>query len=137
MILNLNISDREIDPVSLNPLSLAFMGDAVYDTLVRDYYINECRRPVKALHSLCSKKTCASAQAEDAKKILDILNEQEHDIYLRGRNAHPGHLPKSASVAEYHASTAFEAVFGYLYLRGERERITELFYIIMKEEDGE
>ena len=74
-----------------------------------------------------------SSQAKFSQKLLPHLTEEEQQAYQRGRNAHVNHVPKSASVADYHAATAFEALFGYLYLSGKTERLRELFAICMEE----
>ncbi|MFR2561616.1 MAG: ribonuclease III domain-containing protein [Anaeromassilibacillus sp.] len=82
----------------------------------------------------------AAAQAAAAKKLLPMLTEEEAAVYNRGRNAHVGHVPKNAKVADYHAATAFEALFGYVYLTGNLQRLRELFQLAceaLDEEDGQ
>ena len=102
-------------------LNLAFLGDCVYELYVRDTLVR-CY-PDKPAREL----VCAKAQAQVAAHIFDWLDEAEKTVYLRARNAHPGHLPKNAAPADYHAATAIEAVVGYLYLCGKNERLAELF----------
>ena len=75
----------------------------------------------------------AKAQSEGAKKLLPVLNDEETDIFKRGRNAHPHHSPKNQSEGDYHYATGLEALFGYLYLEGKTDRLNELFDIINKE----
>ncbi|MEI6579470.1 MAG: ribonuclease III domain-containing protein [Eubacteriales bacterium] len=133
MTLNLTMShDETNNPSLLSPLSLAFIGDTVFDLLVKEQLINEANRPVGKLHSLSAGRVCAGAQAIAAEKIWQVLNEEEQAIFKRGRNAHTGHTPKNASEAEYHAATGLEALFGWLYLKSENTRLQELFELICK-----
>ncbi len=125
--------DNEINLNSYSPLTLAFIGDTVFDLLVREKLITECNRPVKELHKIAATKVCASSQSEGIKKLLPLLTEEETDVFKRGRNAHPGSLPKNQSPADYHYATGLEALFGWLYLSGKEERIKELFGIIFEE----
>ena len=122
--------DDTKDPNLLSPLTLAFIGDTVFDLLVREKIINEANRPVGKLHTLCAKRVCAGAQARAAEHILPLLAEDELAVYKRGRNADSGHKPKNAAVAEYHAATGLETLFGWLYLKGENGRLHEIFDMI-------
>ena len=119
--------EKNVNVASLSPLTLAFVGDTVFDLLTRSELVCEANRPVNALHNMASKKVCAAAQAESMKKILPILTEDETAVFKRGRNAHTGGIPKNASSADYHYATGLESLFGWLYLKGENERIIELF----------
>ncbi|HCK86402.1 MAG TPA: ribonuclease III [Ruminococcaceae bacterium] len=110
------------------------MGDTVFDLLVRGNLVMQANRPVGKLHPLAATKVCAAAQARDARDIAPLLTEREADIYRRGRNAHTGRIPKSASSAEYHSATGLEALFGWLYLSGRDDRIEELFEHIINME---
>lgn len=123
----MRFTDNKCDPNNLSPLMLAFVGDTVYDLFVRETLLTECPRPVKKLHSLAVEEVSATAQARKIKAIQDMLTEEEADIFKRGRNAHTGHVPKSADVMTYHYATGLETLFGYLYLKGETERLRELF----------
>ena len=118
------------DPDSLSPLTLAFVGDCVYGLFVREQLVCEANRSVKALHRESVKSVCCQAQSACMEKLLPVLTEQEQAVYRRGRNAHTSHTPKNASPADYHAATGFEALFGYLYLKGEIGRLKELFTLI-------
>lgn len=109
------------------------MGDAVFSLLVRRELIKERDRPVKNLHDETLKYVSASSQYKISKKICSLLNEEEYEMYKRGRNAKSGHLPKNASVDEYHAATGIETLFGYLYLQGNQARIEEIFTSIIKD----
>lgn len=119
--------DKECDPRVLSPLTLAFVGDAVFELMVRESVVCTANQPAGKLHSLSVKMVKASAQASAAKRILPLLTESELSVYKRGRNAHPSHTPKNADVADYRAATGLEALFGFLYLKGEKQRLSELF----------
>ncbi|MBR4241339.1 MAG: ribonuclease III [Eubacterium sp.] len=122
--------EKEVNPDSLSPLNLAFIGDCVYEMFVRENIVLSANRPVKDLHRESVKFVCAKAQTEAYFKIKDLLTEKEEAVFKRGRNAKVGHNPKSATQSEYHTATGLEALFGYLYLSGEEERARELFNII-------
>ena len=122
--------DKEINANQLSPLNLAFIGDCVYEMLVRESLIADANRPVADLHRESVKYVSAKAQTEAYYKIKDCLTDEEEAVYKRGRNAKVGHSPKSASQSEYHIATGMEALFGYLYLSGEEERLKELFQVI-------
>ena len=122
--------DNDVSPRQLSPLNLAFVGDCVYEILVRETLVCDANRPVNDLHRESVKYVSAKAQTEAFAKIKDFLTEDETAQFKRGRNAKVGHSPKSATDAEYHTATGVEALFGYLYLNGEAERIKELFKII-------
>ncbi len=110
-----------------SPLTLAFLGDAVYSLLVRNMLTIESDKPTGKLHKLSVKYVNAAFQAEMIKLILDDLTENELAVFKRGRNAHSAHSPKNQSEADYRYATGFEALFGYLYLSGQRERLQEIF----------
>lgn len=126
--------DKEVNPDSLSPLNLAFIGDGVYEMLVRESLVLDANRPVKDLHRESVKYVSAKAQCEAYHKIKGLFTEKEEAVFKRGRNAKVGHNPKSASQSEYHIATGIEALFGYLYLCGEEERLRELFKIITSDE---
>lgn len=129
-----SLLEKNADVASLSPLTLAFIGDTVFDLLVRSELVCEANRPVNALHKAASGKVCAAAQAKGIKKILPLLTEQEEAVFKRGRNSHTGGIPKNASSADYHYATGLESLFGWLYLNGMAERIKELYSIIADEE---
>lgn len=114
---------------------MAFIGDTVFDLLVREELIRDANRPVKDLHTLASKKVCAAAQAKAIKSIMQDLTPQETDIFKRGRNAHPGSTPKNQSGADYHYATGLECLFGWLYLNGNMQRIKELYEKISEKQE--
>ncbi len=120
----------EIGSNSYSPLTLAFLGDTVYDLLVRSEIVSEANRPVKDMHKAASSKVCASAQAQAVKKILPLLSEEEIETFKRGRNAHPGSTPKNQSSVDYHYATGLECLFGKLFLDGNYDRIRALYSLI-------
>lgn len=122
--------DKDIHAKQLSPLNLAFIGDCIYEILVREMLVTEANRPVNDLHRESVKFVSAKAQTAAFEKIKDILTEEETAVYKRGRNAKVGHSPKSATEGEYHCATGVEALFGYLYLTEQTDRIKELFSII-------
>ena len=124
--------DKNCDVNNLSPLTLAFVGDTVFDLLTRSELVCEANRPVNALHTAASKRVCAAAQAESMRKILPLLTEDETAVFKRGRNAHTGGIPKNASSADYHYATGLESLFGWLYLEQKNERIRELFEMILE-----
>lgn len=107
-------------------LSLAYVGDTVFDLYVRTWLVRERTGDVGVMHKMATQVVNAAAQAAYAKHILPGLKETEKDIFMRGRNAKPGSVPKNMSVGDYHYATALEAVIGYLYLSGQTGRIQEL-----------
>lgn len=116
----------------MSPLALAFIGDGIFEMLVREFLVGKGNCPVKKLHQRSVELVNCKAQARFLKEnLFPVLTEQEQAVCLRGRNAHVGHVPKNADIADYHNATALEAVFGYLYLRGEMARIRELFGLII------
>ena len=115
----------------ISPITLAFVGDAVYTLRVRERLA--CGADFKAgeLNKLSSAKVSARGQSALLSRLEGMFTEEEADIFRRGRNAKKGTRSKNASVGEYNRSTGFEAVLGYLYLTGRHGRIDEL----LKEED--
>ena len=115
------------DPSLLSPLTLAFVGDCVFELFVREQLVCGGNCPVKKLHARAVEQVCCSAQNQAVNRIFPLLEEKEREVFLRGRNAHVGHVPKNASPAEYHGATGLEALFGYLYLEGKLDRLRQLF----------
>jgi ribonuclease-3 family protein len=108
---------------NLNPLTWAYIGDAVYELFIRENLVNDMNVKPHKLHVEAIKKVKASAQAEILQKIEPDLTEQEKEIVRRARNTKNHHLPKNSNVQEYMYATAFEGLIGYLYLNGENERL--------------
>lgn len=119
-------------------VELAFVGDAVYELLVRDYIARRVDTNAGTLHRMAVEFVCAAAQSRALDGIADMLTDEERDIVRRGKNANKTPVPRSSSPKDYRSSTSLEALFGYLYLCGRSERINELFDAIVKikEEDG-
>lgn len=109
---------------TLSPLVTAYIGDAYFHLYVRTRLLTVTRR-IQNLHDLSIKIVSAVAQAEAYKKIEPHLTDDERDIFRRGRNA-KSHAPRSATVAEYHASTGFESLLGELYLKKNFSRLNEI-----------
>ncbi len=118
-----------------SPLTLAFIGDGVYDLLVRDYLVRRANRPVGELNRIKVSLVNCESQAAFAAELMPNLTEREQAVYKRGRNAAPKSTSKHGSIADYHSATGLEALFGYLHLNGEQERINELFSIIIENQD--
>lgn len=123
------------DPRQLSPLTLAFIGDAVFEMFVRERLVCQGNCSVNKLHKRAVEQVCCQAQAGAAERILPLLTGEEQEAYRRGRNAHVSHVPKNADPADYHAATALEALFGYVYLKGDLERL-RLFFSTICGEDG-
>jgi ribonuclease-3 family protein len=117
----------------MNMLALAHVGDAVYELLVRSRLCMENRTAVTQLHRMTVSQVNAAAQAQAAEKLFPVLTDEERSVYKRGRNAKVNSVPHHAEIAQYHAATGLEALFGWLYLLGRRERLEELFARITEE----
>lgn len=111
---------------NLSPITLAFVGDAVYTLFVREKIVFQSDLKGSELNRRTSLEVKASAQAKFIDKIMPLLTEEEFDIYKRARNTKKNTRAKSASVCEYNKSTGFEALVGYLYLIGETDRLNFL-----------
>lgn len=118
-----------------SPLTLAFIGDGVYDLLVRDHLVRQANRPVGELNRRKVALVNCEIQAAFAKSLMPKLSEREQAVYKRGRNAAPKCTPKHGTIADYHSATGLEALFGYLHINGEQERIKELFNEILTQQD--
>lgn len=113
-----------------SPLTLAFLGDAVYEQLVREKIVLTANMPVGRLHKEAVERVRAAYQSKAVDVILPMLTEDEENIMKRGRNATSNTVPKSSNPVEYRRATGLEALFGYLYLLGNSERIVEIFNTI-------
>ena len=136
--INISIKDELVDTICegmklkkqdaslMSPLVLAYIGDAVYEILVRTKIISESGAQVNQLHRMSTMLVKAHAQAEIVKLIE--LTEEENKIYKRGRNAKSVTMAKNATMADYRSATGFEALIGYLYISGQTERMLELVH---------
>ena len=109
-----------------SPLTLAYIGDGIYELVVRTVVVEQANRPSSELHKLTTQYVRAQAQAQMLLSLKDELTEEEADVAKRGRNAKPYTMAKNATRADYHKATGFEALLGYLYLTGQTKRMLEL-----------
>ena len=116
----------ETDPAQYSPLALAYLGDAVYELIVRERVLKEGNRQVGKLHKKSTGYVNAGAQADLIMKIWDALTDEEKAVYKRGRNSNAHAAPKNQDVIAYRKATGFEALIGWLYLCGDTERIFDL-----------
>lgn len=115
------------EPFTMNVLSLAYLGDAVYERLVRARLIRQEALPAGQLHREAMRYVSAPRQSLACSILVPLLRPDELSVFRRARNANSLHAPRHASLGDYHHATALEAVFGYLELRNEQERIQALF----------
>lgn len=109
-----------------SPLTLAYIGDAIYDLLIRTMLVSKGNSQVNKLHRRASAFVKAAAQKQIMEMIEPVLTEEEHGYYKRGRNAKSFTTAKNASIVEYRVATGFEALMGFLYLTNQTERMLEL-----------
>ncbi len=135
-MLEVSVTDNTLsqrDAMQYSPLTLAFLGDSVYEQLIRERIVLQGNTSVSKLHTATTKKVCAVFQSKAYETILPVLNETEVSVLKRGRNATGCSAPKSANIVDYRRATAVECLFGYLHLTGNRERIKELINLILSE----
>ncbi len=128
---DLTLPEDEVRAIS--SIGLAHLGDAVYELLVRTWLCAHGKATGKGLHRATVELVCAPTQAVRAERIRGMLTEEELAVFRRGRNANVHTIPKNASRAQYAEATALEALFGWLYLHGRKERINALFAVMMEE----
>ncbi len=116
----------DTDIKSYSPLTLAYIGDCVYELIIRTFIVEQGNAPVNKLHKKVIKLVQATAQAEHFHKIEALLTEEELSVYKRGRNAKSFTSAKNAGIVEYRTATGVEALVGYLYLLNRTDRIMEL-----------
>ena len=117
---------KQADVRAYSPLALAYIGDAVYDLIIRTVVVERANRPANELHRLTVRYVSAGAQAKIAQALADRLTEEERAVYRRGRNSKPHTKAKNASQRDYLQATGLEAVLGYLYLSDNMPRVLEL-----------
>ncbi len=125
----------EIDLREYSPLVLAFIGDGIYELLIRTIIVKQNNAPVQKLHKRVSTLVKASTQAEMIEKLMPVLTEEEVSVYKRGRNAKSYTKAKNATTSDYRRATGFEALIGYLYLKKDTDRIMELLQIALEGRD--
>ena len=131
---NITGEDNIKKPEEYSPLVLAYIGDAVYDILTRQYIISRGNAPVNVLDRRARKIVNAAAQSAAYEKIRDRLTEEETAVYKRGRNAKSHTSAKNQSITDYRRATGMEALFGYLYLKRDNDRISELYELCIGSE---
>lgn len=117
---------EEIDIINYSPLTLAYIGDGIYEIVIRTMIVEQANCQVNKIHKAASELVKAQTQAQLAFLIMDELNEKEIKIYKRGRNAKAVTRAKNASMSDYRTATGFEALMGWLYLTGQSERMLML-----------
>lgn len=120
---------KEVDIKEYSPLTLAYIGDSIYDLIIRSLVINRGNRQVQKLHADTSALVQASTQSLIMRTIQERLTQEEHVVYKRGRNAKSISPAKNQSVTDYRRATGFEALLGYLYLKKEWKRMLDLVKI--------
>ena len=128
MLTSPELSDKELAQIS--PLVMAYVGDAVYELAVRSRKIMDRTRKIRDIHQEVVGLVNAAHQAQFLRKIEDSLTEEEIAVVKRGRNAKTHSVPRHAITADYRWSTGLEALFGYLYLKGDEERLREILEMI-------
>ncbi len=122
----------EVDLRTYSPLTLAFLGDCVFDLIIRTVIVERGNRAPESLHKKKSAVVKAQTQAKMAEALLEDLSDEELAVYKRGRNAKSYSVAKNASVSDYRKATGFEALLGYLYLQNKEDRIIELVKSALK-----
>ncbi|MCI9515503.1 MAG: ribonuclease III [Lachnospiraceae bacterium] len=117
---------RDVDLRTYSPLTLAYIGDAIYDLIIRTLIVKQGNSRPEKMHKRASALVKASAQAEMIERLLPMLTEEEHAIYKRGRNAKSYTMAKNATMLDYRKATGFEALMGYLYLKEDMSRLIDL-----------
>ena len=119
----------EVDISTYSPLTLAYMGDCIYDLIIRSLVVNKGNKQVNKLHQETSSLVQASTQSLMMRTMQEHLTEEEHAIYKRGRNAKSVSPAKNQSITDYRRATGFEALLGYLYLKKDWKRMLDLVKI--------
>lgn len=120
---------QEVDVKEYSPLALAYIGDSIFDLVIKSLVLNEGNRPVQKLHLKASSYVQASAQSFMMRTLQEYLTDEEHIVYKRGRNAKNVSPAKNQSVTDYRRATGFEALLGFLYLKNDWKRILDLVKI--------
>ena len=116
---------------TISTLGLAHVGDAVYELMIRTWLCAKGISSAKNIHGGAVEYVSARSQAAASERILPLLSEEERDVFKRGRNAYANTVPRSSTHGEYHAATGLETLFGHLYLKGETQRLGELFEAVI------
>lgn len=124
----------DVDIKTYSPLALAYIGDSIFDLVIRTIVVGKGNTKASQLHKRTSQVVKASAQSQMVEKLLPLMTQEEETIYKRGRNAKSPTMAKNATMAEYRRATGLEALMGFLYLDNQFERIVELIQTAMNEE---
>lgn len=125
----------EVDIATYSPLALAYIGDGIYDLIIRSIVVGRGNTKASKLHMTTSQLVKAHAQSEMMRVIEPVLTPEEEDIFHRGRNAKSPTMAKNATMTDYRRATGFEALMGYLYLSDQTERIFELVELGLRNYD--
>lgn len=125
-LLKLNFETKDISARSYSPLVLAYIGDGIYDLIIRTVVVNRGNTQANKLHRKTSSLVKAAAQSAMMDALMELLTEEEKAVYKRGRNAKSATMAKNATMADYRKATGFEALMGYLYLENQWERMVYL-----------
>ena len=117
---------KEVDLREYSPLTLAYIGDCIYDVIIKSLVVNEGNQSVNVLHKKTSAYVQASTQSKMMRTMQEHLTEEEHAVYKRGRNAKSVSPAKNQSITDYRRATGFEALLGYLYLKKDYKRLLDL-----------
>lgn len=128
---------KEVNVAEYSPLTLAYIGDCVYELIIRTMLVTKGNAPVNRLNGKASSLAKAGTQARMAEALHDFLSEEEEAVYRRGRNAHSATRAKNATASDYRKATGFEALIGYLYLQKKFSRIMEIVKTGLTVRDGE
>lgn len=123
---------RDVDIRTYSPLTLAYIGDGIYDLVIRSLVVGKGNTRASELHHRTSHLVKAHSQSAMMEYILPILSEEEEAVYRRGRNAKSPTMAKNATMGDYRRATGFEALMGYLYLKDEFDRMLELIAVGLK-----
>lgn len=126
----------ELEPVDIrtySPLTLAYIGDAIYDLVIRSLLVGQGNTQANKLHKKASAMVNAAAQSAMIERIKEELTEEELHVFKRGRNANSATMARHATMSDYRRATGFEALMGYLYLSGKMERLFELVKLGLEE----
>ncbi|MCM1040474.1 MAG: ribonuclease III [Roseburia sp.] len=126
---------KEADIRTYSPLTLAYIGDAVYDLVIRTVVVERANRSANKLHKMTTRYVNARTQARMIEVLEEYLSEEEAAVYHRGRNAKSYTSAKNASIAEYRRATGLEALFGYLYLQDKTDRLLSLVSLAFEKMD--
>lgn len=127
----------EVDVATYSPLALAYIGDGIYDLVIRSIVVGRGNTKASRLHYATSQLVKAQAQSEMMHTLQPLLTEEEDEIYRRGRNAKSPTMAKNATMSDYRRATGFEALMGYLYLTDRFDRILELVDKALAEHPGQ